>query len=65
MEVGIIHLTPESAAKKVNEIWPTIDDWWLRDEVQIARKEFCEKYARGSKHPARDLKKILLRVAKN
>lgn len=65
VEVGIIHFTPESAAKKVNEIWPTIDDWWRRDEVQIARKEFCEKYARGSKHPARDLKKILLRVAKN
>ena len=46
-------------ANKVNEIWPNIDDWWGRAEVQIARKEFCEKYARVSKQPAKDLKKIL------
>ena len=63
MAAGIIHLTPESAANKVNEIWPNIDDWWGREEVQIARKEFCEKYARVSKHPAKDLKKILLGFA--
>ena len=63
MAAGIIHLTPESAANKVNEIWSNIDDWWWREEVQIARKEFCEKYARVTKHPAKDLKKILLAVA--
>lgn len=63
MAAGIIHLTPESAANKVNEIWHSIDDWWARAEVQAARKQFCEKYARVSKHPSKDLKKILLGVA--
>ena len=60
---GIIHLSPESAANKVNEIWNDVNGWWLNDSVQNARRQFCEKYARTSEHPVRDLKKILLNIS--
>lgn len=64
LQVGIIHLTPESAAKKVNEVWDKIDEWWWCDKVQEAIKEFSEKYARKSNTPAKDLRSILLEVTK-
>jgi putative transferase (TIGR04331 family) len=65
LQAGIIHLTPESAAKQVNEIWDNIGVWWSNGRVQEARKEFCKKYARISKTPARELKSILLGATKN
>ena len=60
VDVGIIHLSPESAAEKVNEIWDNVNKWWTQESVQNARRQFCAKYARISQHPIRDLKKILL-----
>jgi putative transferase (TIGR04331 family) len=60
INAGIVHLTPESAANKVNEIWEDVENWWLSIEVQNARTVFCNKYARTSKKPIRELKKLLL-----
>lgn len=60
VKAGIVHLTPESAAQKINEIWDHVDYWWWSDEVQNARREFCSQYARTSNKPIRELKKILL-----
>ena len=60
VDAGIIHLSPESAANKVNEIWNDVNGWWLKESVQNARRQYCQKYARVSEHPLRDLKKILL-----
>lgn len=60
VDVGIIHLSPESAAEKVNEIWDNVNKWWIQESVQNARRQFCAKYARISQHPIRNLKKILL-----
>lgn len=62
VEAGIIHLSPESAAGKVNEIWDDVNTWWTQEKVQNARRNFCAKYARTSQHPIRDLRKILLNV---
>ena len=59
IDAGIVHLSAESAAYKVNEIWDNIEDWWQHASVQNARKLFCEKYARHSSHPVRDLLKIM------
>lgn len=64
LQAGIIHLTPESAAKKVNEVWEGIGEWWSSNGVQASRREFCNKYARTSENPAKDLKRILFDVAK-
>lgn len=59
VDAGIVHLTPESAAAKVNEIWDDVASWWLQASVQEARKQFCDRYARVSQHPVYELKKIL------
>ena len=60
VNVGIVHLTPESAAYKINEVWDDVEKWWRSREVQQAREMFCSQYARTSKNPIRELKKIIL-----
>lgn len=57
---GIFHETSESTAAKVNEIWDDVPGWWARDEVQAARKAFCDRFARMRQHPLRELKRSLL-----
>jgi len=60
-DAGIIHLTPESVAKKVNEVWDDVDGWWGQSIIQDARKQFCSRYARQSENPIRELKQILMK----
>ena len=59
-DVGIIHLSPESIAKKINDVWKDVDQWWSQTNVQKARKEFCELYAKTTHNPLSELKRILL-----
>lgn len=47
--LGVLHDSPEAAAKHINEIWGDVDTWWRSRDVQAARKEFCRYYARTSR----------------
>ena len=47
-EVGILHYTPQSAAKLVNEIYEDPMKWWMQPEIQQAKDEFCYQFARTS-----------------
>ncbi len=58
-QVGIFHETPESAANQVNKIWDDVQGWWVRDEVQEARRMFCDHFARMPENPISELKKAL------
>lgn len=60
VDAGVIHLTPKSAADKVNEIWNDVDNWWNQADVQEARKQFCDRYAKTNNNPITALKRILL-----
>jgi putative transferase (TIGR04331 family) len=60
VNAGIFHLSPESLAAKVNEVWDDVEGWWAQVAVQEAREQFCKCYSRVSPHPVRELKKILL-----
>jgi putative transferase (TIGR04331 family) len=60
IDLGIIHLSAKSAAVKVNDIWNDVEGWWRQSSIQKGRKKFCELYAKTSRHPLRELKKILL-----
>ena len=51
VDAGIVHFSAKSVADKVNEIWNNIDDWWLQDNVQNIKNEFCEIYSKNSKKP--------------
>ena len=59
IDAGIVHLTPDSIANKVNEIWDDIENWWQQDLVQDARNLFCSRYAKVSLNPISELKKLL------
>jgi len=58
-DAEIVHFSPKSAAKKINEIWQDVDSWWLSIEVQSAREQFCQRYARTSSSPSAELAKLL------
>jgi putative transferase (TIGR04331 family) len=61
VDAGIVHLTPGSVAKKVNEVWDDVDGWWGQSIIQDARKQFCSRHARQSENPIRELKQILMK----
>lgn len=42
---GILFYDPVEAAKKVNQIAGVPEEWWNRQDVQLARKKFCSRYA--------------------
>jgi putative transferase (TIGR04331 family) len=60
VDAGIVHLSAKSVSDKVNDIWSDVDSWWSQNNVQEARKQFCECYAKESQNPIYELKKILI-----
>jgi putative transferase (TIGR04331 family) len=63
VDAGIVHLTAESAASKVNEIWEDVEGWWASAPIQDARKNFCGRYARTCKNAVREIKPLLLEAS--
>jgi putative transferase (TIGR04331 family) len=59
VDAGIVYTNPKLAAQKVNEVWDDVDLWWRQKHVQIARIEFCNRYAKTSQTPIRDLMNLL------
>jgi putative transferase (TIGR04331 family) len=60
VDAGIVHLSADSAARKVNEVWDDIVGWWNSANIQVARRGFCERYARVSQRPAAELAVLLV-----
>jgi|GEM_PF-5750521 len=48
-ELGVIHDTPDSLVRQVEEIWPDVEGWWRRPELQALRQEFIRQHARTSR----------------
>jgi len=55
IDVGIVHLLPESAAQQVNKAWENVERWWSSDYIQAAREKFCDRYARSAQNPIKVL----------
>lgn len=49
-KAGILFKDPESAARKVNEIYKNSLEWWQSKEIQLARIAFCNRYAHSDKN---------------
>ena len=49
ISVGILYHDPVKAAHKINQVWDNVDAWWQSDELQNARKLFCNKYSKKIK----------------
>jgi len=45
INAGILHESGSAAGAKINEIFDDIESWWCSEQVQEARKIFCEKNA--------------------
>lgn len=61
--VGILHDTPESAAAQVNATYKDPSVWWMSEEVQVARGQFCHQYARTSEDWVADWAEELRKLA--
>ena len=59
IDAGILHLTNESVAKKVNEVWDNVDIWWHQSHLQKARKKFCDQFAKECEHPIKKMVSLL------
>jgi len=64
LDAGIFHRTPQSAAKKVIEIWDDIDSWWYSNEVQSARSQFCERYSKVNDNSVSEFGSFLKKISK-
>jgi putative transferase (TIGR04331 family) len=60
--VGILHDTPESAAKLVNEIYEDPISWWSSPDIQEVREKFCHQFARTSDEWISQWKEELLKI---
>jgi len=42
---GIIFENGEEAARKINDIYDNVEEWWAQDDIQEARRSWVEQYA--------------------
>ena len=47
-DAGILHFDPVQAASLANSIYQDVDKWWSSSDVQKARAQFCERFAKQS-----------------
>ena len=59
-EAGIFHPTPESAAKKMIDIWDVTDKWWYSSEIQKVKDIFINQYAKNPEDPLKFMKMELM-----
>ena len=64
-EAGIFHETPESAARKMAEVWDDIDGWWHDLKTQKAREVFCERFAHILLKPLDSMASLLREIGSN
>jgi putative transferase (TIGR04331 family) len=62
VDAGILHVTAQSAARKVAEVWSDLRSWWAGAAVQDARRRFCHEYARTIDTPIATLARLLREV---
>ena len=62
--VGIFHESPESAAKQMAKVWNDVGRWWLSEEVQAAKNEFCKQYARDPENSLEELYNFFQTISK-
>ena len=58
-KVKIIHNSPQEAARFINENYDHLEEWWNSKLLQKVKNKFCDKFAKKTKSPLRDLGKVL------
>ena len=57
-KANILFKDAKAAAKFINENYEKIDDWWFSKKVQLAVKNFTNKFARSTNNPYIFLEKL-------
>jgi len=53
---------PKDAAKKINEIWDNVENWWFEKERQKLVAEFCKRMCKRSENVNNELKKYFKKL---
>ncbi len=56
-KANIFFENPKDAAKKINEIWDNVENWWFEKERQKLVTEFCNRMCIRSENADNELKK--------
>ena len=64
LEVGVFHDNPESAAKKINQVYHDPLSWWNSFDVQKAVKNFCKQFARTNDSWLLEWKSEIFRISR-
>ena len=56
---NILFYDPVRAAKFVNKIENSVENWWYSKNIQKIRKNFCSNFIKKSNRPIYELKNIL------
>ena len=56
--VNIVFRDVQSAIRHINNVAKEPQKWWVLNEVQKARKQFCELHSRKSNRPIDTLSKL-------
>jgi putative transferase (TIGR04331 family) len=59
VDVGIVHLTPDSLAQKINEIWEDVEGWWNGANIKDAKNRFCAVFSKHACKPVHELRRLL------
>jgi len=58
-KVKIVFDNEKKAADFINKNFETIEIWWRKKELQKAREKFCNRYARVSNEPLKEIRRCL------
>ena len=61
-DAKIFHDNKESLAKHINQIWESVDEWWLSTNVQNIKKRFCNNYVKVNNNKINDLKSLIIKT---
>ena len=59
---GIFHESPESAAEHIDSVYGDVWSWWEEENINNAKREFCDQFARRSENAIDDIGKLIKEI---
>ena len=63
-KVGVYHTSPISAARHLNNIYDSVNDWGFSSYVQEAKNLYCEEFVRSDEKYLNSYVKIIKKIYK-
>jgi putative transferase (TIGR04331 family) len=59
IRVGVVHESPESAARHIDEVWADVENWWRRPDVREALTRFRDRFCRTRGNVLRNVERVI------